>query len=467
MARLAIETDYLIIGCGAAGMGFADVLVKETNARIVMVDRHQSPGGHWNDAYPFVRLHHPSHYYGVHSIALGDKSVQADGFNKGLLHQATGPDIVSYYAQVMRQKLLPSGRVHYFPMSNYDGNGQVTSLLTGDKQQINIAKKTVDGTISGTTVPSTHIRPYSVAPGIACVPLNDLTKLTKPPSAYTVIGSGKTGMDACLWLLDQGVNPDAIRWIMPRDAWWIDRANAQFTDDYFDASVGGIAAQMEALAAATSVDDLFARLETCGGLLRLDPTVTPTMFHGATINRAELEQLRRIKDVVRLGRVQSIDATQVVLSQGKIPARADCLYVDCSAAGFAVRPVVPVFKGDTITLQMLKSFQPSFSAALIAHVEASYSDEQQKNALCTPVPPPKHATDWLTMMAASMANQGRWSADPALMGWILGCRLDPMTALMRGVDGSDAAKQAPLLRSRKSMRAAAGNLQTLLGHVRP
>ncbi len=54
-----LDTDYLIIGGGAVGMAFADVL-HETQDRIVLVDRHAAPGGHWNDAYPFVRLHQPS-----------------------------------------------------------------------------------------------------------------------------------------------------------------------------------------------------------------------------------------------------------------------------------------------------------------------------------------------------------------------------------------------------------------------
>ena len=46
----SIEADYLIVGTGAAGMAFADALLTDTNARIVMVDRRDRPGGHWNDA---------------------------------------------------------------------------------------------------------------------------------------------------------------------------------------------------------------------------------------------------------------------------------------------------------------------------------------------------------------------------------------------------------------------------------
>ena len=54
------ETDYLIVGCGAAAMAFADVILDETDATITIVDRRDAPGGHWNDAYPFVKPHQPS-----------------------------------------------------------------------------------------------------------------------------------------------------------------------------------------------------------------------------------------------------------------------------------------------------------------------------------------------------------------------------------------------------------------------
>ena len=40
-----IETDYLIIGSGAAGLAFADTLLAESDAHITIVDRHGKPGG--------------------------------------------------------------------------------------------------------------------------------------------------------------------------------------------------------------------------------------------------------------------------------------------------------------------------------------------------------------------------------------------------------------------------------------
>ena len=65
-----LTTDYLIIGGGAMGMAFADILLSETLANIIIVDKFAKPGGHWNLAYPFVTLHQPSAFYGVSSKEL-------------------------------------------------------------------------------------------------------------------------------------------------------------------------------------------------------------------------------------------------------------------------------------------------------------------------------------------------------------------------------------------------------------
>src|SRR6266436_7038124 len=86
-----IETDYLIVGAGAAGMAFADTILTETDARILIVDRHHRPGGHWNDAYPFVRLHQASACYGVNSRELSHGVKDTVGLNKGLCDLARAP----------------------------------------------------------------------------------------------------------------------------------------------------------------------------------------------------------------------------------------------------------------------------------------------------------------------------------------------------------------------------------------
>src|ERR1700737_5288702 len=102
-----IEADYLVAGGGAMGMAFADPLVSETTATVVLVDRNDQPGGHWTTAYPFVRLHQPSAYYGVNSRSLGSDTIDHGGLNAGYYELATGAEVGAHFAAGMGQKLHP------------------------------------------------------------------------------------------------------------------------------------------------------------------------------------------------------------------------------------------------------------------------------------------------------------------------------------------------------------------------
>jgi cation diffusion facilitator CzcD-associated flavoprotein CzcO len=135
MTEHSFEADYVIVGAGAVAMAFADTLLTDTEASIIMLDRRHKPGGHWNDSYPFVRLHGPSINYGVNSRPLGTGRVDQVGLNKGLHELAGGHEICAYFDQVMRQRFLPSGRVTYLPLRDYEDGGVVTSLATGERVQ--------------------------------------------------------------------------------------------------------------------------------------------------------------------------------------------------------------------------------------------------------------------------------------------------------------------------------------------
>ena len=76
---------------------------------MLLVDRRHRPGGHWLDAYPFVRLHQPSATYGVTSRRLGDERIDESGSNAGFYERATAAEIVAYYDKVLEEVLLPSG----------------------------------------------------------------------------------------------------------------------------------------------------------------------------------------------------------------------------------------------------------------------------------------------------------------------------------------------------------------------
>ena len=135
-----IATDYLVVGAGAAGMAFTDSLLTHSDATVTIADRRHAPGGHWIDAYPFVRLHQPSAFYGVSSVPLGRDSVDQAGLNAGFYESADADELRAYYAQVMQEHFIASGRVRFFPASEYQadacGGHWLVSRHTGERRRL-------------------------------------------------------------------------------------------------------------------------------------------------------------------------------------------------------------------------------------------------------------------------------------------------------------------------------------------
>ncbi len=464
-----IDTDYLVIGAGAVGLAFADTIIAETDSDVVIVDRHGKPGGHWNDAYSFVALHQPSAFYGVNSLPLGTGRKDTHGVNAGLYELASGPEVSGYFDAVMRQQLLASGRVRYFSMSEYRwsdnaGEHRFRSLLSGAEAEVTVRRRLVDATYFGTSVPATHKPRYAVAEGARVVPPNALPTLwmeDSPPTRFCIIGAGKTAMDVGVWLLGAGAEPDRIHWVMPRDSWLLNRLRTQPGAEFFDAVFGGQAAQMEAFATAATVDDIFAQLEAAGVVMRIDQARQPGMFHYATISEGEVTELRRITNVIRLGRVQSVEANRLRLDDGEVPMEPGTLYIDCTASAVEPRPTVPMFRPDRITPQLVRVPQPAFSAALVAYVEAHYDDDEVKNRLCAPVPFPHQLSDYPRTNAVNMMNQFQWMQDKPLSRWIRNSRLDGFGKLIAAVDPADAERIALLEKLRGNAMGAMANLQRL------
>lgn len=457
-----LKTDYLVIGSGAVGMAFVDTLLDELpDVDIVMVDRFAKAGGHWNSAYPFVTLHQPSAFYGVNSRELSQGLKDETGLNKGLGDLATGPEILAYFDAVMRQKFLGSGRVRFFPLSEYKGEGVFKHKLNGQETKVS-AVKTVDCTHLNTTVPSTHTPNFKVGEGVHFMPLNALPRITDAPTGFTIIGGGKTGIDAILWLLENNVPAQTIRWIKSRDAWLINRKNTQPFPEFFEESIGNQANMFEAIAEASSKPDMFDRLEACGYFLRLDPTVRPTMFHGATVSELELDALRRVRDVVRKGRVSTIDVDNITFVSGRTEPTLGHVIVDCSASAIKDNVIKPVFQEDVITPQTTRAYQPVFSASMIAWVEAHIEGEAAKNALTAVVPLPDDLEAFVRMTAANFMNQALWGQNKPLRNWMRAQRLDGFSKLVSDVDPEDTAKVEILNRMRAAAMPAMGKLLSFL-----
>ncbi len=460
--RRTVEADYLVVGAGAMGMAFVDTLVSETDASIVVVDRNDQPGGHWTAAYPFVRLHQPSAYYGVNSRALGSGTIDHGGFNAGYYELATGAEVCAYFDAVMQQQLLPTGRVTYLPMSEYLGDGRIRTL-GGDEIEVSARREVT--THVNIVVPSMRPPAYAVAPGVECVPPNELPSIRDGRDRYVIVGAGKTAMDACLWLLRHGIPAPKLTWIKPRDAWILDRAAVQPGSQFAKRVLRDFSNQLTAVHEAESLQDLFDRLEAKGCLLRIDTTVDPTMYRCAILSQAELEALRGIDDVVRMGHVHSIEPGRVTLDGGTLDIDGSALYIDCTADGFGRKDPTTVFSGDRISLQAVRTCQPAFSAAAIAHVEAAYPDDDTRNALCGPVPYPRDPADWLRMMLAFNRNQLQWFSDPDMMAWVEAARLNVLHHVTAAV--SERAREKIISTLTTQLPAINDKLERLLAEADP
>jgi hypothetical protein len=428
---MLINTDYLVIGAGATGLAFADALVAEADVEVTVVDRRPAPGGHWLNVYPFVRLHTPSAYYGVNSLALGQDRIDQAGENEGYYERATGDQVFEYFGEAAGH-LIQTGRCQILTGHEHLGGGsdgeRVTDVSTGALHDVVVRRKLVDARYLEGSIPATHTAPFEVAADARLVPINDLPAAAKSGCSYAVLGSGKTAADACTWLLENDVEPDRIRWIRPRDAWFYDRRHLQPLEQV-GAIMEGLSLDAEAAAQAADVDELFERLEASGRLVRIDPAWPARMYRGTMLSARELEGLRQIEDVVRLGRVRRIEADRIVLEHGETETGADVVHVDCTALGLNNAPATPIFQPGRIVLQQVRLLSPCFNAALIGFVEAHRDDDHDKNRLCPPNPYPSSVGDWPRQMSCTWIAAERWAGEPDLSEWIAKSRLNLVRAL--------------------------------------
>lgn len=119
-------------------------------------------------------------------------------------------------------------------------------------------------------------------------PVNDLARLTVAPSRNVIVGSGKSATDGIVWLALNGVPPDRITWVRPREPWMLNRAVVQ-PDPVAGLELAG--ETMAAAASAESLDDLFLRLAHAGVMLRIDRRVVPTMPKTPTLAESVSTQL--------------------------------------------------------------------------------------------------------------------------------------------------------------------------------
>lgn len=402
------------------GMAFVDALVRNSDARVAVVDRRHAAGGHWLDAYPFVRLHQASLFYGVASTRLGGGRLQTTGPEAGLQERATAPEVCVYYADVLAD-LVATGRVVFFPGCEFTGGREFRSLLSG-KRFTAPGSRLVDATYLAGDIPRTSPPPFQCDPRVRVIPVNDLVHVVDPPEQFVVVGAGKTAMDACVWLLQAGVDPGSICWVRPRDPWLLNRAVVQPDPAIFQAMA---ADTMEAVLEASNPEDLFLGLEDRGIMFRIDPAVTPTMAKAPTLAQWEMDLLRSITDVVRHGHLRSVAPGRLSFADTDVPVSTHTLVVHCAAAGLPSKPLVPIWQADAIRPRPVRVGFPCLGAALSGYVEATRTDDDTKNHVCRPSPYSNTPADWVTMHIVGGDASLAMAGEPDIREWANATTLNP------------------------------------------
>jgi hypothetical protein len=461
---MTTTTDYLIKGCGLMGLGFADTLVRETDAHITLVDERAAPGGHWNDAYSFVTLHQPAPLYGLASSPLGDEVIDPQGCNAGLMRLPSGGEVAVHFRRVLQERLLPTGRVRFLPLHRLEHDVEVVSLLTGARERIVPKKALVDATLLQPAIPLRHARSFTVEGGAACVPPKALPDQATGFRHFVIIGGGKTGLDSLSWLLDQGVAPAQLWWVVPRDAWWSNRRAVQTSATHRAGTLSMMRRAAEVMAGAASVQDFCEGLERdAGTLLRLSGNVWPTMYHAATVTEAELARARGIGRTVREGHVQAVEPGGLRLQGGIMRVPDQALFIDCTARALSrgLHSHGAVFEEGRIRLQCVRFPMLSLSAALIAAVEARVEGVAARKGMTQVCRMVDTVEDWIDRILVGGENQRAWAAHAGLRDWLSTCRLDPFPAMMAQVPAEGGPEVADLQRLKDLGPAVRENLLKL------
>lgn len=357
MVKLAnIVCDYLVVGAGAASMSFIDTMLTQVpTSKIVLVDKRNAPGGHWVDAYGYVKLHQPSIVYGIESKQLEGNWLKLlmTRFTLPWQHRASKQEILKYFQDFVNEK-IESGQLQYFPGYQYDfdnyeggiiGTGDnagaddddddddgdagkihaITSLDGKTTYHVKVQQKLVNGAVGECIIPSRNPVEFPIDSSIQMWTPNQLydyhndnkkrkknkknktvhkNSMIDKQTRFVVLGCGKTAMDTIVYLQTvMKIRSDQIHWIIPNDVWMLAREGSGSPWSWPKALLdhGG-----DRDAAALS-------LEADGAFIRLDEDIVPTKFRFPVVGKNELNIMRNIpKDnIIRKGRVTSIRTIEI------------------------------------------------------------------------------------------------------------------------------------------------------------
>jgi len=351
-----ISCDYLVVGSGAVSIAYIDTLLTELpSVKIVLIDQKAAPGGHWNDAYGFVKLHAASMLYGVASRQLEGNWLKLimTKFMLPWTHRATKLEILDYFQTIVDEKVA-AGQLEYYPSSQYDfssssskthkfsTSGDADKTGTDITYEVGVRIKFVNGVLGMNEVPSRAPLRFPVDEGVRVMTSDDIYNRHLEDKSfgknkqrhYIILGAGKTGMDAIIYLQrNMGVKESQISWVIPNDVWMLLRDKGQGTPWSWARAL---------LENDCDRDKAALALEEQGKFVRLSKDFQPTKLKFPVIGSDELTYLRKVSKFIRLGRVTGIrqNADQITVEFGSnnepwIPPYAanDLVFVHCASPG--------------------------------------------------------------------------------------------------------------------------------------
>lgn len=390
-----LECDYLIVGAGASPLAFVDTLLTELpDKKVIIIDKKSAPGGHWVDSYGFVHLHQPSLVYGLSSKQLEGNWLKLM-LTKGMLpwkHRASKEEILKYYGSFVEEKVA-SKQLQFYPNTVYDFEKKDNSVDDGIhyfssidgslSYKVKVNEKLVDGTQGECIIPHENPLPFPVDEGVRVMTPNQIYEAYQQKGKsrnamlqkkYVVLGAGKTGADAIVYLQrEMNIDPANIAWVIAADVWMFDAGgNGGNPFDW-----PKYMAKYE-----NDMDKAAFTMEEKGLIVRLDKTVTPTRFRFPMIQRDEFKLLKKVKTTIRRGRATAIrrkynSGVTVEFGSDHSPWEAfapieDCVFVHAASPGpFNGLPMVDIFDSPKkLTLNILFAPPVSQSMSCLAKIEA-------------------------------------------------------------------------------------------------
>jgi len=389
-----LECDYLIVGAGAAPLAFVDTLLTELpDAKVIMIDKKGAPGGHWVDAYGYVRLHQPSIVYGIASRQLEGNwlKLMLTKFQLPWTHRASKTEILKYFGDYVADKVAAK-QLDFYGNTVYDFEKEInekegihyfSSVDGSTAYKVKVNSKLVDGTRGECIIPHENPLEIPVDKGVCVLTPNQLydkyqvkdKRNAMLKDKYVVIGAGKTGADCVVYLQKvMKVDPANIAWIISQDVWMF---NGGSSGTPYDWPRTLVECENDSAKAALA-------LEKKGSFVRLDENYEPTVFRFPVIQPDELKLLRKVKTVIRRGRATAIrqnygSKVTVEFGNDHSPWEAfapteSCVFLHAASPGpFNDKNTSePMFKNSKkMTLDLLFPPPVSFSMSMVAKIESA------------------------------------------------------------------------------------------------